>query len=318
MGVEGYWSSKTFTLSIQNKNLPFLRHIESIVSNLKMPIHKRILLKIKPKDNFDREEVRLLNKGKMLKFHIEKSPFDGSKKIVTSLPYKTNYDLNLIINKASFPININVGKEEISVKSELKGWAYLDLRFPNKIMLLFLDNYTIKRHNFLRNASGDYVAAAFSALIDSEGTIDHYAFFRKIRVRMRNKKYLEEWKELLFKHNIKARFRQNNDKEFEICIEGWEDFDRLNKLGLNLYHSKRKRKFEHILNSYKRKQISRDTAPIFYIKKLKEIMRPISASEFALKVGKGKRVINHYLKKLNKKGLVDIDKSKVTWLYSIK
>jgi len=318
MRVEGYWSTKTFTLTLQNKNLPFLRHIESIINNLKMPVYKRILFKIKVEDDFEKEEVKLLNKNKIFHAYIEKSPFDGSKKIVTSLPYKKNYDLNLIINKNSFPIKMNVEKEEISIKSELKGWAYLDLRFPNKVMLSFLDDYAAKRDNFLRDAPKEYVASAFSALIDTEGSIDHYGFFRKIRIRMRNKKYLEEWKKLLIKYNIKARFQQNNEKEFEICIEGWEDFDRLNKLGLNLYHSKRNKKFKHILESYKRKQISRNTALAFYIEKLKELNKPISAKDFALRLGKGKRVVNHYLKKLAKRNLLNINRLKNSWLYSAK
>ena len=32
--VEGYWSSRNFTLVIQNKNLPLLKHIEEITKNL--------------------------------------------------------------------------------------------------------------------------------------------------------------------------------------------------------------------------------------------------------------------------------------------
>ena len=49
--------------------------------------------------------------------------------------------------------------------------------------------------------------------------------------------------------------------------------------------SKKARKFENILKSYKRRQVSRDTAHKFYIKKLKEIGKPITAREFAEKLG---------------------------------
>lgn len=323
MKVEGYWSTKNFVLSIQNKNLPFLKHIETIVKKLKMPIYKRILLKVKVKENTKKENIKLLNKDKSLNFFIEKSPFGDSIKIVTSLPYKKNYNLSLIIDRDLFSVDIKVKKEEIAVESELNGWAYLDLRFPNKVMLSFLDKYAYKNKepllgDFLKNASKEYIISAFSALIDSEGSVDYYKLIRKIRIRMRSKIYLIEWKNLLAKYHIDARVRQNNDREYELCLEGWEDFDRLNKLGLNLYHSKRKRKFDYILSSYKRKQISRNTALEFYTKKLKEINKPVAAQEFAEFLGKSKRVTNHYLKKLEKRNMLNIDKSKITWLYSIK
>ena len=132
---------------------------------------------------------------------------------------------------------------------------------------------------------------------------------------MRNKKYLQDWKKLLRKFGIEARFSQNTDLEYGLYIEGWEDFDKLQKLGLKLYHSKKVKKLEEILKSYKRNQVSRNSAYEFYIQKLKEIGKPVTAREFAEKLGKSKRVVNHYLTRLIKKNLIKVNKQEVTYFY---
>ncbi|MCK5283387.1 MAG: hypothetical protein KAK00_08325 [Nanoarchaeota archaeon] len=62
----------------------------------------------------------------------------------------------------------------------------------------------------------------------------------------------------------------------------------------------------------------RETACKFYLKKLKEIVKPITARELASKLNKDKRIVNHYLTKLMKKDLIKVDKSKVAYLYSFK
>jgi len=320
--VEGYWSQKNYTLTIQNKNLPFLRRIETLVKDLDIKPSKRILLKIKPNKDFTKEDVKLQNKS-ILNFHIEKSPFDGSKKIVTSLPYKRKHTIKLRLKNKNYRFILKEGKEEFEITSKLKSWAYLDLRFPRIKLLRFLseylkDNKKVEVQSFLFNANKEYIASAFSALIDSEGSINQYQHFRRMRIRMRNFNYLREWRLLLKKFYISSQLRWNSKEEAQLKIEGCEDFDKLKELGVKFYHSKKARKFENILKSYKRRQVSRDTAHKFYIKKLKEIGKPITAREFAEKLGKSKRVVNHYLTKLMEKNSIKVDKTNVAYLYSTK
>lgn len=319
--VEGWWSLKHPSLCIQNKNLPFLRQIATIVEDLGIPMHKRMLIKMKfPEQEAKKEEISLTMDSKLLNFHLENSPFDGSKKAVTSLPYKEG---NIVLNVKGkiYAITLKAGEEEIEARSEIKAWAYCDLRFPAIRLLRFLSEFVgnkkeLKIEPFLLRAGKTYVASAFSALIDTEGSIDHYGLFRKIRVRMRSPTYLKMWQELLGRFNVKARFQKNNEKEYEICIEGWEDLNRLKELGLSLYHSKRAKKFDSLMNSYKRHQISRGSAFEFYIQKLQDTGRPVTASEFATILGKSKRVVNHQLTKLMKSCMITIDKSNVAYLYS--
>jgi len=319
MLVEGYWSIKSFTASIQNKNLPFLKRIEKILEGLSMPVSKRILLKIKLEEKIqEKEEVKLSDGKRLLSFHLEKSPFDGSLKIVTNLPYKETYNITLTTKKNSYKIITIIGKEEIVTKGDQKAWAYLDLRFPNKVILSFLDVYDMERDNLLEDLSKEHLVAAFSALIDSEGSVDYYSHYRKIRVRMRDKPYLEEWKRILSKYNLYVGLRQNTNKEFQICIKGWDSFNKLQDLGLKLYHSKKSRKFEKIMCSYKRKQVSRNHACRFYTIKLKELNKPITAKKLSIILGKSKRVVNHYLKMLDDKNVVSVNKLKKPYLYSIK
>ena len=129
---------------------------------------------------------------------------------------------------------------------------------------------------------------------------------------MFNHKYLSDWQKVLNNLGVSSR----HDKE-GLTIEGWEDFNKLKKLGLKLFHSKKKKKWHNILNSYKRKQVSRNGALNFYLSKLKEIGKPITAKEFAKMTNKSKRVINHFLKKLAEKNLIKIDKSEIAWKYFV-
>lgn len=321
--VEGYWSRKSFTLSLQNKDIHLLNHIEGIVKNLGINISKRLLLKIRLGDNAKKEEVKLIWKNKNLNFHIEKSPFDNNKvKAVTSLPYKKNYELILLYNNKSISINIKLRKDKIILESNLDCWIYTDLRFPTKRMLDFLEDYCGNKkkfhlEEFLLNSNEKLVMSAFSALVDCEGSIDFYRLFRRVRIRMRNKSYLNQWKDLLLKHNIKARLQKNNEKEFELCIEGWQDFNKLNELGFKLYHSKKSEKWGKMLKGFKRNQISRNSYKEFYINKLKEISKKITSKEFAEYIGKSKRTADHYLSKLKREKKIFCDKTSWPHLYFI-
>ena len=175
--VEGYWSKKAFSLCLQNKDIPLLNNIERIVKELGLNISKRILLKIRLRDNTKKEGVELYWKDKKLNFHIEKSPFDNNKvKAVTNLPYKKSYEIVLLHKNKKIPIKIKNLKNKILYESELDCWVYGDLRFPTKKLLNFLEEYCGGNKNlhveeFLFKANEKLVMSAFSALVDCEGSI---------------------------------------------------------------------------------------------------------------------------------------------------
>ncbi|MAH03166.1 hypothetical protein CMI39_00045 [Candidatus Pacearchaeota archaeon] len=320
--VESYWSKDNFTLTLQNKDIPLLNNIERIVKNLGLNISKRILLKIRLKENTKKEEVKLYWKNKKLNFHIEKSPFDKNKvKAVTSLPYEKNYNIIITYKNKKIPIEVKCLKEKIIYDSEIDCWLYKDLRFPTKRLLEFLDkhcgsNKILQIEKSLLDADKKSIMSAFSALIDCEGSIDWYGFKRIIRIRMRDKNYLKQWSSLLKKYDIYNYFRKNK-KDWEINIAGWEDFDKLEKMGFRLIHSKKANKWKRMMKGFKRNQISRGTYQEFYIKKLEEINRKITSKEFAEYIGKSKRVVNHYLSKLEREGLISRDKGSWPYLYFI-
>ena len=259
--VEGYWSSKTFTLTLQNKDIPLLTHIEEIVKNLKLNFYKRILLKIRVDDNTKKEDISLNWKNKKVNFHIEKNAFNPIKlKVVTSLPFKKNYELKLKHKNKSYSIKIKVLKNKIKYESRLECWIYGDIRFPSRRILTFLDkhckgNKNLHIENFLLKANDKIIMSAFSALIDCEGSIDYYDLHRRIRIRMRNKKFLKQWSQLLKKYNIGNKFRKNKN-EWEVNITGWEDFNRLNQMGFRQYHSKKAKKWDSIMKSFKRNHVA--------------------------------------------------------------
>jgi len=318
--VEGYWSLKNYTLTLQNKDVPFLNHIEDLLKRKGLIVpSKRILLKIKLNDETNKEDVRILNENQELNFHIEKSPFDNKKvKAVISLPYKKAYQLKLVYKNKYNSIEIQCLDGQINYESKLKCFIYKELRFP-KIELLKLlyehcgDKKYFHVEKFLFNANKSLVMSAFSALVDCEGSINYYGLYRKMRIRMRNKNYLNQWKNLLLRHDIKSRLQKNNEKEFELCIEGWQDFNKLSELGFRLYHSRKSEKWKEMLSGFKRNQISRGSYKEFYINKLKEINKKVTSEELSKYLKKSKRVTNHYLLKLEKEKLIFCDRN--IWPY---
>lgn len=320
--VEGYWSSKSFTVTLQNKDIPFLNHIEKITNNLGVNIGKRILLKIRLKDNAKKEDVKLIANNKELNFHIEKSPFDENKvKAVTNLPYKKRYKILVFYHNKKKLIDIRHGKDKIVCKGDLECWVYGDLRFPNKRLLEFLEKYSKKKDfgigDYLNKGNRKLIPSAFSALIDCEGSLNIYGLYRKLRVRMRNKKYLEQWAKLLNDIGIGCKFRRNSDEEYEINISGWEDFNKLSEMGVKFHNSKKEKIWKEIMNSFKRNQISRNSYKEFYVKELKKLNKKVTAEEFANNLKKSKRVVNHYLSKLKKERLVQCDETHWPHLYFI-
>jgi hypothetical protein len=321
--VESYWSKKNFTITLQNKDAPFLNHIEKIVNSLGIRVSKRILLKIRLEDNTQKEAIGLYNKNKKLNFHIEKSPFNPEKvKAVTSLPYKRKYEISLKTKNKNYPTVLTSSPNKIDIKCELDSWAYGDLRFPTRKLLEFLDFYlggnkNIRIEKALSNSPSDMIMSAFSALVDCEGTISWYGLKRNIQIRMNSKDYLLQWKSLLEKFNIGCRFEKNDKNLWGLVICGWEDFDRLERLGFKLIHSKKAKKWEEMMKGYKRNQISRGTYREFYIKKIKEANEKVTIKELSEITGKNKRTVNYFLLKLEKENLVTRDKSKWPYLYSI-
>jgi len=71
--VESYWCKENFTLTLQNKDIQLLDHIEAIVNSLGIRVSKRTLLKIKLKDNTKRNEVNLYINKKNKLSHKQKS-----------------------------------------------------------------------------------------------------------------------------------------------------------------------------------------------------------------------------------------------------
>lgn len=325
MKVEGYWSPNHRDASIQNKNIPFLECIKQILQKHGVEPKERVYIKIKsPLSNPSKNNIFLYYKSKPVKFHLEKSPFSKFQKIATIGHYPRNCKLKLIFYKKEIPVFISQNKEEMTVNSKLEGHAYLELRFHNKKFIKFLDKYSAGRRSsetriepLLFKAPRELVAAALTALIDSEGCIDYYKHTRRIRIRVSNILYLKDWRSLLAKFGIYSYIHKAGHLN-SLTISGWDNFIKLQKLGLNLFHSKKKRKLEHILSTYERNQLSRNTALKFYVNEIQKIGKPVSATELSKTLGKSKRVINHYLTILDKKSLIKVDKSKVRYLYSAK
>lgn len=322
--IEGYWSVKHRDCTIQNKDLEFLRKIEDILNKYKIKLSKQIYVKIKlPDSEIPKNTIVVKKGGKELTFHIEKSPFDGSKKVSFKLPYSKRQEIKLFIGIREYSIIIKESKYLFKIASKLKSFAYLEIRFYYLKFIKALNDYVISNKSkelriekTLFNLSPIFIVSALSALIDTEGTLDYYKHTRRIKIRMNNENYLKDWKVLLKKIGIDSHVGPDG-KLKKLTISGWQDFNKLDSMGLKLFHSKKRNKWKGILSTYKRHQISRNSYYNYYIRELKE-NGPIPASDLAKKLSKSKRVINHYLTKLDRKNLIKVDKSRVRYIYSAK
>ena len=190
-------------------------------------------------------------------------------------------------------------------------------KFPRKKFLLFLKDYLknnkeVEIQDFLYNSSNDHVMSAFSALVDSEGSVDHYGLKRAIRIRMYSPKYLKKWNKLLSKFSIESSHSTKKSGEAELLIYGLEDFSKLVNLGFNLHHSKKENKLAKILSSYERNQVSRNSALRFYKSKVNRIK---TSKEISEETGKSQRVVMHYLKKLRESKLIGFEKKDRQYYY---
>lgn len=309
--VEGYWSVKNGELSIQNRDLNLLKYIESILIENGLRVQKRFLVKMKPKNqNFTRESVFVIYGGRKIPVRIEYSPFDSSKKLVFNLPFGPEKVCKVCINQHFFDLKVSCENILGSFCPE-KSFVYLELRSHASNFIRYLERVSggrgadkIRLTSILDNASAQTIGMAFSALLDCEGTIDHYGPTRRLRIRMINEGYLNGWSRLLSKHGIGSSVTKDCDL-FCLTISGLEDFENLNKIGLKLRHSTKSVKWDKIISSYIRRQVSWGKGSKFYMNKIKEIGTPVTAKNLAETSGKSKRVVNHYLTKLVRGGWLE-------------
>lgn len=321
--VEGYVSIKNREASIQNKDVLFLRRIERILRNNKVNLAKRIFVKVKPSDqDFGLNDVKILLNGIEIKHRIEYSPFDKSKKLVFNLPFKRNSAVDFNFKGENSKIDIVI-KNQIALRSKYSAFAYLEIRLWNIKFLRFLEKYSDKwssdniRLNKILDSNKNFVASAFSSLVDCEGSLDHRGLVRRIRVRTKNFDYLNDWKILLNFYGIKSRLGRDGNL-FCLSIEGFEDFNNLSDLGVRFFHSKKSVKWEEILKSYKRHQISRNSAKELYISLLRESNRPVTIYELSDKLDKSNRTVEHHLERLEKLDIVTVNRKSRYNLYALK
>ena len=89
----------------------------------------------------------------------------------------------------------------------------------------------------------------------------------------------------------------------------------LQNLGIKFFHSEKIMKWNNIMNGYQRNQISRNSYREYYLNKLREF-GTINARDFAIRLNKSKRVVNHYLTKLDREGLINVNKDNVRYSFS--
>jgi hypothetical protein len=321
--VEGYW--KDGFGSICNSNKPLIDYIQRLLQDLSIHVTRSLIVRVKIGFEVERNKVKVFKDGKPVKFHIQNHQIGDTKvrRIAFRAPYATA-EYTLKIGEGVHGLFINIRGTHVQVQCRLPAFVYINLQFRSLTFSRLLRDVlgekggkksrTIRLNELLEKSPPDVVMAAFSMVIDCEGSIDCNGLKRRIRIRMTNRRYLEDWLNVLNSLGIHASLFK--DGLYGLCITGIEDFGKMMGYGFELHHSVKRAKFQKLLNSYKRFQVSRNSALNFYQEQLKKVGHPITAQGLASIVGKSKRVVSQYLKKLSDKGLIFIEKSSMPYLYS--
>lgn len=321
--TEGYLSLKHQEASITNKDIGLIKYIENILIKNKVHPKKRFVIKIKPEDQrFLKDDIKIFLGKKELKFRIRYGAFDNLKNIVLNLPFRKSIKFKLQFKGKIHTIKISVLKNKINIKSNISTRVYTDLRFWGTKFLKFLkaNSCGITTHEIRLNKiifnSPELAAACFSALIDCEGNFSCYRLFRRIRIRMTNLEYLKDWQILLNIYKIKSDIRKTGNLHC-LTIEGFEDFQRLSKLGVKFFHSEKSLKWDEMLKSYKRHQISRNSYKEYYLNLFKNLEKPITSEELSKMINKSRGVVHHHLFRLEKENLISSKKIGKSHFYSL-
>ncbi len=320
--VEGWWNH-VGRISISSKSPELINLFEYLLNFHNIETYKHVDIKVKiPKAWTERERIKVLKGNQELKFHYGRNGFTKELDRIVfwdrfeSAGYKIVYDEEVLAFKTA------VSKEKLATDLT-QARIYGNVRANNKSFTTFLYSVLnektasseIQVNQLLKNAAPSLVAKVFGILVDCEGSIRFSGFTRNIHIRMINRKYLEDWHELLKAIGVSSRVSPIAKVMTELVITCNQNFKKLCELGFALCHKKKKERFEKIMKSYQRHQFQRNSALDTYLNYVRKNPNT-SALELSKKLNKDKRVVSHYLKRLTEKGQIKIQSIGQKYLYT--
>lgn len=322
--VEGYWREDGYG-AICNSNRSLIEYVQKLLENFGIHVTKSLILKVNVDLGIKSDEIRVFRGSKAKAFRIQNTQLRGTrvKRVVFSAQYEpTEYEIK--VKGKTYRLSVSIHDDFFEVKCGLPTSSYINLRFRSLTFSSLLADTLkekggeksgdIRLNRLLKKSPPRVVVGAFSTVVSCDGSVDHYEKYRRLRVRMKSKAYLEDWAKLLDSLGVNASIYK--DDLYGLYIQNRVGFRKLVNYGFNLRHSVKKSKFQELLKSYDRFQVPRNEALNFYYRQLKEIGRSVTAKELASKAGKNKRTVSHYLKKLSEKDLINVEKGSIPYHYS--
>ncbi len=304
--VEGWWNPRG-VISITSKSPELLTLFDSLLKFHEIHTRWGAIIKFKLPSKLneeDKKKIKILKNEKELKFRFGRNGFTGElDHVVFHSPLEeSNYLVKC--GEQQFLFETKVSNEELSTNMR-EAKIYGVIRASNKTFVWFATKILnekeksseIRLNNFLKEAQPEIIAKVFARVVDCEGSIQFYGHKRAICVRMKNKQYLEDWRELLNKIGIPSRLDKQPKGLTALVITNNQHFEMLSGFGFSLCHKEKKARFEKILKSYQKHQVRRNSALSYYLLAVKENPHR-GAFELAKITNKSKRVVSHYLKKL--------------------
>ena len=201
--VEGYWRNNGYG-AICNANKSLIDHVQSLIKSLGIHVSRSLIIKIKINLEIEKCHVKIFKDDKAINFHIQNTQIKNTKvrRIVFCAPYRSAKYM-LKIGENMHVLSVNVHDANVETQCELPTFVYVNLRFQRLTFTsllkdVFKENggkksHTIRLNELLKESPPIVVIAAFSMLVDCEGSVDYCGLCRRIRVRMKNRRYLEDW-----------------------------------------------------------------------------------------------------------------------------
>jgi hypothetical protein len=297
--VEGYWNKKG-NIAICNKSQELINFFETLIQDLGLTCRRSILIKIKiPETWKTRKCINVFEGISIRPFYFGRSGFTQK---LESIVFETK-NINEIFQvaykdkKLSFSLTNNQIDTPI-IKS------YFVLKTSNISFTTFMklilneenSTHKIRINDYLKKAKPEIIAKVFGSVVDCDGSIVYYGLKREINLQQSSLDYIKDWNKLLLSIGINSNISKK-DKLYKLTVTCNQNFKKLDLLNFELHHKVKKKRFEKILNNYKKHQVERNTALNYYNNLILE--HPgINAFELSQIANKNKRTVSHYLLKL--------------------
>ena len=299
--VEGYWNEKG-NMAIQNKSSELTNFFEALIQDLGITCRRSILIKVKiPEAWKNRECIKVFEGTSIRTFQLGRRGFTQKLESIVFETKNSSEIFQVVYKDKKLSFSLTNNKIDTPIIKSYFVLKASNISFTTFMKLILNeDNSThkIRINNYLKKAKPETIAKVFGSVVDCDDSVIYYGLKREINLQQSSLDYIKDWNKLLLSIGINSNI-DKKDKLHKLTVTCNQNFKKLNALNFELHHKVKKKRFEKILNNYKKHQVERNTA-LNYYKDLIIEHPGLTTLELSQIANKNKRTVSHYLIKLFK------------------